>query len=53
MLIKNIESGSSGNSTIIGCNKTYIIIDLGITYKKLLEELGNLKVKSRKNILYL
>ena len=44
MLIKNIESGSSGNSTIIKCNRTYILIDLGITYKILLEELDNLKI---------
>ena len=41
MKVKNIASGSKGNCTIVLCNKTNIIIDMGISYlalKRSLEE---------------
>jgi len=45
MIIKNIESGSKGNCTILKINNdNYILIDIGITYKKLLLELEKLNI---------
>jgi phosphoribosyl 1,2-cyclic phosphodiesterase len=41
MKIKNIASGSKGNCTIVLCDDTNLIIDMGISYlslKKSLEE---------------
>ena len=41
MKFQIISSGSKGNSTIIVCNHTKIIIDVGITYKLLKETIEN------------
>lgn len=40
MRFKNIASGSSGNSTYIGSDKTHILVDAGISKKRTLEGLS-------------
>ena len=40
MRFKNIASGSSGNSTYIGSDKTHILVDAGISKKRTLEGLA-------------
>ena len=45
MKIKVIESGSKGNCTIILLDFISIIIDIGISYKKLATELDKLNIK--------
>ena len=42
MKIKVIQSGSKGNCTIILSDSLKLIIDLGISYKKLIEEITKL-----------
>ena len=44
MKIKVIQSGSKGNCTLVICDSIKLLIDLGITYKKLLEELDILNI---------
>ena len=44
MKIKVIESGSKGNCTIILSDTIKLIIDLGISYKKLIEEITKLNL---------
>lgn len=44
MKIKVIQSGSKGNCTIILSDTIKIIIDLGISYKKLIEEITKLNL---------
>ena len=39
MKVKTLASGSKGNCTIVICNDTKIIIDIGINYKTLKEKL--------------
>ncbi len=41
MRIENIASGSSGNCTYIGTNNTHVLIDTGISKKRILEGLKN------------
>ncbi len=45
MKFYSLGSGSSGNATLIENNGHYILIDVGITYKSLLEKLSALNVK--------
>ena len=44
----SLGSGSSGNSTLVENDGRYILIDVGITYKDLLEKLSILKVEISK-----
>ncbi len=44
MKIKVIQSGSKGNCTLVICDNTKLLIDLGISYKQLLEALQELNV---------
>jgi phosphoribosyl 1,2-cyclic phosphodiesterase len=46
MKIKMIESGSKGNCTIILLNSLNLIIDIGISYKKLTTELDKLNLST-------
>ena len=54
MKIKVIESGSKGNCTIILSDTIKLIIDLGISYKKLIEEITklNLDISDLKEVKY-
>ena len=45
MKFKTIESGSKGNSSIILCNNTKFIIDVGISYLKLKNSINNLNLR--------
>lgn len=44
MRILNIASGSSGNCTYIGTDKTHVLIDSGISRKRILEGLKNVDI---------
>ena len=45
MKIKVLASGSKGNSTLIICDNTKIIIDIGITYTRLIDMLKDIDIK--------
>ena len=44
MKIKVIQSGSKGNCTLVICDSIKLLIDLGISYKQLIEELDKLNI---------
>ena len=44
MIIKNIASGSSGNATYIGTDSTHILIDAGISKKRICEGLSKIGI---------
>lgn len=44
MKIKTIASGSSGNCTFISSDKTHIIVDVGISMKRIIEGLSDLDI---------
>ncbi len=44
MKVKVIQSGSKGNCTIVICDSIKLLIDLGISYKKLIEELNKINI---------
>ena len=45
MRFYSLGSGSSGNSTLIENNGRYILIDVGLTYKDIVEKLSSLSVE--------
>ena len=44
MKIKNIASGSKGNCTLLLCDDINLIIDIGITYKQLIETIKEINL---------
>lgn len=44
MIIKVIQSGSKGNCTLVICDNIKLLIDLGISYKQLIESLQELNI---------
>ena len=45
MRLCSLYSGSSGNSIYVGSENTHILVDVGVSAKKIIEALTNLEIK--------